>query len=130
MPLLDLSELMTDPTFVEAFTVIRATKATGDNGRTKLTPQRIPNVIGGVQPAGSLDLQRLPEGSNLRGAVAVWTKYILTDGQLSEDLTADQIEWNGHLYTVMSVEDFSQFGEGFVKAVCQLATNKARIDGQ
>lgn len=130
MPLLDVAFLTSDPEFATTFVVIRATKTVGSNGRTQLTPQTIPGVVGSVQPAGSLDLQRLPEGSNLRGAVAIWTSFILTDGQLSEDLTADQVDWNGHLYTVLSVEDFTQFGQGFVKAVCQLATNKARTDGR
>lgn len=128
MPGIDVTELLTDPTFAERFTVIRATKVVAF-GRTKLGVERFPGITGVVQPAGGIDLQRLPEGSNLSGAIVIWTKYILTNGELSEDLTADQIEWNGHLYTVMNVKDWSQYGAGFINAVCQLATNKARTDG-
>jgi hypothetical protein len=128
MPGIDVTELLTDPTFAETFTVIRSTK-TIVAGRARLTPKRFPGIIGVVQPAGGLDLQRLPDGSNLTGAIVIWTKYLLTNGDLSEDLSADQVDWDGHFYTVMNVKDWSRYGAGFVNAVCQLATNKARTDG-
>lgn len=130
MPLLDVAFLTSDPDFATTFDVIRATKTVGNDGRAKLVQETIEGVIGSVQPASGLDLQRLPEGSNLRGSVAVWTEYRLTDGDRSETLAADQVDWNGHLYTVMTVEDFSQFGSGHIKAICVLSVNKARTDGQ
>lgn len=129
MPDLDVSELFTDPTLAETFTVIRSTKVAGDNGRSVVTPIPFPGVVGCVQPAGGLDLQRLPEGAHLTGAIVIWTTHQLTDGDLSKSLSADDVEWNGHRYTVMNVKDFSNFGAGFVNAVCQLAVNKARTDG-
>jgi len=116
MPLLDVSDVLSDPDFATVFDVVRTTTAVS-GGRTVLQSQTTANVIGVVQPASTRELERLPEAERTRGAITIYTTFALNAG--SAGFTADTVNWNGSSYTVMSVDDWSQFGAGYVKALAQ-----------
>ncbi len=118
MPLLDVSDIVTDPDFADTFDVIRTTVGVGSGGRNEVTAtQTFPGVVGTVTQNAGVALQRLAEGERTTSIISVLTPFRLTDG--AGPLGADQVVWSGRTYTVMNVSDWSRFGAGFVRALCE-----------
>lgn len=122
MPRIDVSELMTDPDFAGRYPVRRSTSVVGEDGRARAQIADL-DFVGSVQPASSSALKRLPDGAVLSGAIMVFTKFILTEGSIDNALDADVVMFKGLPYTVMAVDDWSEWGQGFVRAVCTLSAN-------
>ena len=118
MPLLDVSDVLDDPDFADTFQVVRNFKTANQRGRTVLTPEPVQNAIGVVQPSSSLNLQRLADGTRSSGSITIWTRYPLSDGDGSED--AHIVFWHNSHWVVRQVDDWSRFGSGYIKAICDL----------
>jgi hypothetical protein len=121
MPLLDVTELFSDPDFATTFHVVRTTEDVQKNGRNKPTTAPVPvPVVGVVQPAGPTTLARLAEGSNLTGAVEIWTTFPLSIGKGNAYQGADVVIWQGARYTVIDSEPWLEYG-GHYRVVARLA---------
>ena len=118
MPFLDVSDVLLDPDFATTFTVTRSAAAAGADGNNVVTPSAPISVTGVVEPANSNDLRRLPDAESLTGTIAIYTPFALN--VLSANTTADIVTWNGRQYTVIDVEDWSQFGAGYVRALARM----------
>lgn len=118
MPLLDVSELLSDPDFADTITVTRRTETRGNDGLAVISNQTFQDIDAVVTPAKGTDLAQLPDLSRTEGVVLVYTTFRLTNGQASTK--ADIVTWNGATYIVLNVNDYSQFGDGYIKALCQL----------
>jgi hypothetical protein len=118
MPAIDVTELFTDPDFATTFDVIRKAESVGGNGVNAPAIQTITGIIGVVQPVSSLDLIRTEDGSRLMGAINVITKYGLKDGSGATD--ADIVVWQNTQYQVETTDDWTQWGAGFISALCKL----------
>lgn len=116
MARLDVSHLMTDPDFMDRFTVIKMTQ-TLVKGRAVNT-ETATQARGVVMANDGLKLARNMDGSLVSGAITIHTRTKLVSGVAGQD--ADEIEWNGQRYTVSMVADFSNWGRGFYSTVCQL----------
>ncbi|MFJ6322264.1 MULTISPECIES: hypothetical protein [unclassified Rhizobium] len=115
MPLLDVTDVLSDPDFADAITVTRMVETVDTHGRGQLTPQQFPNVTA-VVTAGQGDvLKYFPEMVNVRGAVLIHTTFRLTSA--SETTQADIVTWQGRDYQVTELNDWSTFGAGFIMAV-------------
>jgi len=117
MPLLDVSDVLLDPLFMDTMTVTRTVQSIDNHGRAQFTSTVI--QITGVVTSDKGDiLERIATGSRLKGSITVHTGFVLiaSDG----DTDADVITWNGRDYTVASVNDYSTYGTGFVSASCDL----------
>lgn len=129
MPLLDVSELMSDPLFVETFDVIRRQETVDDKGRVVIVPELFEGVVGSVQPkdtaiGGNIITQG--EDASLRGAnFNVYTSFRLRS--VSKDVAPapdgtrflpDVIVWNGDHLLVALINDYSHYGAGFIHAEC------------
>ncbi len=117
MPLLDVSDLLTDPDFVDLTLVCtRQAQTIGTDGRATNTGAAIP--FGGVvtMDRGSI-LNRVAEGSYVTGSILIYTKLSLRMSATGND--ADLIAWHGDTFVVVSVGDYSAWGAGFVWAVCE-----------
>lgn len=117
MPLLDVSEVLLDPDFADAFTVYRQSVTVGANGRADRAEAAF-STVGVVTPDMWSTLQRAPEGSNASETITVITPFRLTSSVDGYD--ADEIVWNGKRYVVRAVGDCSRYGAGFVEASCDL----------
>lgn len=117
MPLLDVSEVLTDPDFADTFTVYRQAVTVGNDGRAVLT-ETTSSAVGVVTPDMWSTLQRAPEGSNVSETITVITQFRLTSSVDGSD--ADEIVWNGKRYVVIAVGDCSRYGPGFVEASAAL----------
>lgn len=119
MALLDVSEILLDPDFMDMGLVCkRSTQAVGDNGRATnvVTPTSFAGVV--TSDKGDI-LERLAGGERKKGSIIIHTIFRLTAGS-GEDSIADVVTWQGRDYTVTNVNDYSHFGRGFVAAYCDL----------
>lgn len=63
---------------------------------------------------------RIAEGEHVSDDITVVTKFRLTNGQ--DNVQADIVIWGGREWTVIALEDFSEYGEGFIAAHCRKRT--------
>ena len=124
MPLLDVSDVLLDPDFVDMSLVChrQIQTADADNFPTN-TSQDIP-FSGVVTVDRSLEAKRMAAGQNINGAILIVTQFRLTQGQASTDgsprLDADIVTYNGRNYRVTFVDPYTSYGAGFVQAHCEL----------
>ena len=118
MAWLDVTDVLTDPDFMDAgLTCNRMAQAVGENGRAVNTPSVITFAAVVTSDKGDI-LHRNEDGSRILGSITLHTPFRLLDGAPGQD--ADEIVWQGRTYTVVSVNDYSHFGRGFVAATCDL----------
>ena len=118
MALLDVSEILLDPDFMDiGLTCTRSVQTVGDNGRPSVTETVTP--FAGVVTSDKGDiLERLAGAERKKGSILIHTIFQLTAG--SGDTAADIVTWRGKQYTVSNVNDYAHFGRGFVCATCDL----------
>jgi len=127
MPLLDASEILLDPDFVDSLVCARNTQVVDDNGIATDTPASTPFYGVVTNNTGDL-LMRLAEGSRIQGSITVHSRFLLQAG--SDGMDADIVTWNGRQYTVTNVGDWSRFGIGFTAANCELIPLSGGSSGQ
>jgi galactose-6-phosphate isomerase len=119
MPLLDVvTDVLSDPNFIDSFSVMRNVQAITSGGMAVDTPTIIANVYGVVMPVDNSVIDKFPQGEIEHGDIVIYTRYRLTDGYGTSDF--DIITWNGETYQVKSVNDWSRYGPGYIEAVCTL----------
>jgi galactose-6-phosphate isomerase len=111
MALLDVSDVLLDPDFADSLQVERVKKTVGTNGLAIETSRKYP-ISGVVTNANGDRLKRLSIGERVDGSILVHCRFVMNEG--------DVITWKGRRYTVTSVDDYSNFGRGFVAATCEL----------
>jgi hypothetical protein len=119
MALLDVSELLSDPDFADDFTILRSVRTVDNTGRTVDTPGAYYSY-GCIQPAKEAQLKQLPELERVGSFISVVTPFRLL--ALTSTTAPDQIIWRCGTYRVKVVRDWTNFGEGFVEAICELET--------
>jgi len=118
MALLDVSDVLTDPDFVDGGLVCyRREQIIGTNGMATNTETQF-TFSAVVTSASGFELNREPDGEFIKGLITVHTKFALQDG--AAGLTADEILWQGKRYTVEKIDNYTHFGRGFIAAVCAL----------
>lgn len=119
---LDLSAAVLAPEFQDTFSVVRRAYSVDQNGRSVLTPHAPVAATGVVTPAGPTDLKRLPDDQYQQEAITIVTTYRLQGAV--EGGAPDRVQWNGNLYQVIDVEDYSRYGRGFIRAICGIVTSQ------
>lgn len=118
MPLLDVSEILLDPDFVDMSLVChRSAQVTDDDGFTKNSMQNLP-FAGVVTVDRSLEAKRMEAGQAIGGAILIVTQFRLTQGYQGVD--ADIVTYQGRKYRVTFVDPYTAYGAGFVQAHCEL----------
>lgn len=127
MPLLDVSELLTDPDFCQSDLICnRAKQVVGLNGLAVNMPVRI-RFTGVVTQVSGAELERNAVGELITGTILICTRFRLTDGKIG--LTADVIDIGPRRYTVTNVYNYSQYGRGFIEAICDLLPLQGTVAG-
>ena len=122
MPTLSFEVVLSSPEFRTTFIVIKTSRTINNNG-VEIDVEAAPVKTSGVVVPGKSSLFRLPDGRRIEAFVDIYTKYRLSPGFKINDVSsqdADIISWRGNRYTVAAVEDYGQFGSGFIKASCDL----------
>lgn len=118
MALIDVSDVLIDPDFMDSITCTRYAQSVASTGMAANTATT--STFYGVVTSESGDiLDRTETGERVKGSIVVHTAFRLRDGSGSSQ-TADMITWKGSTYTVSNVNDYSHFGRGFVSAICDL----------
>lgn len=115
MPTIDVSDVLNDPEFRTTFQVRRGTQSINSHGRATLA-ETTTTQSGVVYPANGRQLFRNAEGEHVAGDIIVISKFRLTNG--SGATQADIVTWAGSEWTVIGVNDFSEYGQGFIVATC------------
>ncbi len=77
MPLIEMSEVLTDPMFLDSFSVNRRTQLVDETGIASTGSTVFPGVFGVVYPSDKNDLSRLPDFQLQSKAITVITKFAL-----------------------------------------------------
>jgi hypothetical protein len=112
---IDVSELMSDPDFVDQIQVITRTPYVDYLGQNKIQSM-LSNTVGSVQPADVATIQKLPDAMRVENLYSFWVKMELVTsdpGKYSSILV-----FRGRRYQVKTVANWSNFGEGFSEGVC------------
>lgn len=116
MPRLNVTRVLSSREFIDRTLVCRRnTQTVGDDGMAKNLS--IDTPFSGVVTSDQGDiLRRVPEGSYVTGSIMVHSKFPLTAGK--DRLDADLVCWKGDWYTVISISDWTTYGQGFTAAIC------------
>lgn len=124
MPTLDVDDAF-DISFWDYFTVVRRYTQINQVGRAVVT--EVPISARGVVIASSPDdLMRVPEHEMSNKSIAITSPFRFQGPAVDEvgNVThPDHILWNGSMYVVRALEDYSGYGRGFVHVVCTSIQN-------
>lgn len=115
MAQLDVSEVLTDPMFLDPFTIIRRASTVNDLGRNVIVETTI-SAIGSVQAADGDTLAMLPEAARLSDVRNIFTRTVLIADVVSG--YSDLILWKGNRYQTLKVTPWGNYGSGWYKCVC------------
>lgn len=116
MAFLDVSDLTLDPDFASSFTVQRRSQIINDSGVVSMAVRSLP-AIGVVMSPTSKDLIRGDAAQLLGKLITVDTTFALQGP--APGFQPDLVVWHGDSYVVVQLDDYSNFGMGFVHALCQ-----------
>jgi len=125
----DLSEVVSDPDLCVEFQILRSTGSFGAGGWIQGPTEEI-EAFGVVQPAEDEALNMVPEGDRVTGSLQVFTSQPIyetlaerrerrpNDPDWTEDhrgeppapALSDKIRWHGHLYRLLAVQPWKEFG--------------------
>lgn len=118
MPFLDVSDVLQDPDFMSSGLICKRTAViVGSNGRAQTTLTNL-TFDAVVTTNNGFQLDRKPDGTIIKGAINIHTQFVLIPGD--QDHQADEITWQGKNYIVHQVLSNTQYGNGFIKAICIL----------
>jgi hypothetical protein len=120
MPMMDLSEVLTDPMLLDSFAVNRRTQTVDDFGIASTSTQPFAGLYGVIYPSEENELKRLPDLQIQSKAITVITMFALRGESeaASTEYAPDVVVWNGDNFLVRKVEDYSNFAAGFIFAIC------------
>lgn len=108
--MINMSELMSDPDFTQAFTLRRRTGSFANEGEfTQSAPTELP-LVGSIQPASTADVVRFQaEGERRNALIRVWsaTEMHTSDG---EGQQPDEVVWRGSVYRVIECVPWADHG--------------------
>lgn len=117
MALLDVTELLSDPDFIDSFLVRRNVEMVDSHGRAQMVLQEI-SAYGSVQASSGQSLRQLADMGRTEDSIDVYTTFPLNT--ITAVTAADIVVWNGQEYTVTLVRPWQNFGPGFSVATCTL----------
>ncbi|WP_213709547.1 head-tail adaptor [Klebsiella aerogenes] len=124
MPLLDVTDVLLDPDFMDTSLVCHRQIQTVDEDNYPTNTAQVIPFSGVVTVDRSLEAKRMAAGQNINGAILIVTQFRLTQGMPASDSTpeldADIVTYSGRNYRVTFVDPYTRYGVGFVQAHCEL----------
>lgn len=115
MGLIDVSDVLADPDFVDQINIIHRKPTVDVYGQNTLVETGVP-AFGSVQPASGKALQRLPEALRVANVMSFWVRgQIVSDGRCQYP---DILVFNGSRFAVQTVMDWSNWGDGWCEGTC------------
>jgi hypothetical protein len=113
MATLDVSTIPMCVEFSDSFEIMRRPESISQYGRS-VTTQVIATAAGTIYPTGDNSLVRQSDFEMSRKTLTCVTTYRLQ--QAAPGFQPDLVLYRGNTYVVSSVEDYSQYGAGFIVA--------------
>ena len=121
MTQIDGSLFLSSPLFVSKpqnrVWIRRATQSVDSDGVLVESEPETIEITAIVQPASPNTLRQLPDGMQTNVAVELWTTFRVEAP--SQGRSGDQVVWQGRVWMVRSVRDWTTWGRGFVHAVAE-----------
>lgn len=115
MALIDVTDLLTDPDFVDPVCIINRTPTINSFGENVLV-EASNQTVGSVQPASGKTISRLPEALRVANVSEFWVKgQIIADGTYTYP---DILVFQGRRYQVQTVQDWGNWGAGYAEGTC------------
>lgn len=115
MAQIDVSELLSDPDFIDKMAVVTRVPTITGLGENILA-ESVLNTVGSVQPADGKTLARIPEALRLGNMSSFWFKgeiVATAPGKYSSVLV-----FRGQRFEVKNVFDWSNWGAGWTEGLC------------
>jgi hypothetical protein len=129
MPTVDVTDILIDTDVAaQTFVVLRRQEIVNQYGESTVLASNA-NAIGSVQPKGDQSLIREDGFDAQADSIVVVTTYRLrgvTKGPSNTQYKPDIIIWQNNYYEVISPNNWSQFGTGFIEVE---ATSIHNVDG-
>jgi hypothetical protein len=125
MALIDVTELLSDPDFVDEFAFARRTQVMV-NGRVTFTTQDS-TALGSVQINAPEVLDRFPDAGRPDHWIRIYTLTRMVAQDEAAGTYGDLVAWQGRTYQVKAVDDWSNYGAGYVKALARLVPDGAPV---
>lgn len=127
MALLDVTDVLLDPDFADYDLQCERTQLEiGEDGVARKTSE-LTQFTGVVTPDTGETLERSGEGERIKGRITIHTKFALIDSAAGG--TADIVHWKSNRYTVSNVSSNLHFGQGFVRASCDIIPKAGVLNG-
>lgn len=117
--MIDVSDLLLDPDFVEESAVSRLTRiaVVNEYGENVISETQT-YITASVQAGNGEILKRLPQATQLTDWITVYSKVVLNVDGVGK--YPDIIVYKSRRYNVQLLTDFSNWGEGYTRADCLL----------
>lgn len=113
--MINVSRAINDTRFVQPFTVYRKSGGEWVNGRWEQSENPI-QLSGVISIAKEKDLQMIPEGDRIGGAIVIHsTQELFITHKDGEAGTSDEILWRNERYKLISVNTYADYG--YYKAI-------------
>lgn len=115
MSQIDVTELLSDPDFVDDVTLINRATVVNTKGENVLTEDPV-KTVGSVQPASGKTINRLPEAMRVANVMSFWIQGKIVTSRPGEYSAI--IVFRGQRFTVQTVLDWTQAGAGWCEGTC------------
>jgi hypothetical protein len=115
MAQIDITELLSDPDFVDHISLVSRKPSVNLYGENTLTETKL-DTIGSVQPASGKVLQRLPEALRVANVSSFWFKGPIVASEPGK--YTDVLVFKGTRYQVQTVQDWTNWGQGWSEGTC------------
>ena len=115
MAQIDVTELLSDPDFVDAMQVITRYPSVSTLGEVSFG-MSVVNSVGCVQPADYKTVQKLPDSLQVEDVSSFWFKGAIIASAPGK--YSSVIVFRGQRYQVQTVADYSNWGEGYSEGTC------------
>lgn len=112
---IDVSDLLSDPDFVDPCILIHRVAVVNEFGEN-VTTETCVKTVGSVQPASGKVISRLPDSLRVANLRSFWIRAeIVADGDARYP---DLIVFRGKRYQVQTVDDWENYGNGYCEGTC------------
>lgn len=116
MALIDVSDLLLDPDFIDPVSVIRRTVTVNSMGENVVSEPTTISTYASVQPASFKQISRLPEALRSADVRSFYIKLpIVQDGS---SLYPDIIVFQGKRFQIQTAAPWLNYGAGWNEGVC------------
>lgn len=112
---IDITELFTDPDFVDEMTVVNRFAQVSTLGENFMK-ETVLDTVGSIQPADAKTVSKLPEALQVENLYSFWFKGQLVTSGLCRYPSV--ITFKGLRYQIQTVADWTNWGQGWVEGTC------------